>query len=52
VSITLVLDRLAPEELHKSLAARTAAVTDAVRRAWSTTFQPRFPAGIALVATG
>ncbi len=44
--------RSSPEQVHQVLSARTTAVTDAVRNAWFDALQPRFPAGVALAATG
>jgi [protein-PII] uridylyltransferase len=41
-----------PNEVHKTLAARTAEVEELVLRAYSKTLRPRFPSGIALAAVG
>ncbi len=52
MSPVAVPEPLAPEQIHSTLASRSAEVTDAVRRAWSNALQPRFPSGVALAATG
>ncbi len=48
----MALDAPVPEPIQSTLAARSIDVTELVRGAWSTTLQPRFPSGVALVATG
>jgi [protein-PII] uridylyltransferase len=52
VNKTAVLVPPPPEEVHKTLAARTSEVEDLVRRAYSKTLRPQFPSGIALAAVG
>ena len=41
-----------PEEVHQTLAARTAEVEERVREAYAQTLAPRFRRGLALVAVG
>jgi [protein-PII] uridylyltransferase len=52
VSFAVALDAPAPAQVQRMLASRATEVTELVRGAWSTTLQPRFPSGVALVATG
>ncbi len=52
MSLAVVQERSAPEDVRERLAQRSAAVTDQVRDAWLKTLQPRFPSGVALAATG
>ena len=56
MSLAVVLEphlpALTPEEVRMTLVSRAAEVTESVRRAWSESLQPRFPSGVALVATG
>ena len=52
MSLLAVGEPPAPEQVHGTLASRSAEVTELVRLAWTRTLQPRFPSGVALAATG
>ena len=41
-----------PDQVRRTLAARSTEVTGSVRRAWVKSLQSRFPSGVALAATG